>query len=265
MLTTLAAHPVYTVLTLAAAAAYASLAVAHKRLGDGKARVLLGVAWLLHLLGLMAGLFIQPTRFGFAPAISMTAWLVLTIYALESRLFPQWRARGNLALLGTLAVLLSLVFPGAHYPSLGSAWLPLHWALGISAYGLIGAAVVHAWLMQRAEKAMRAGSTLENSIPLLTLERLTFRFVAAGFVLLTATLLAGGWFSEMLNERWVWNHKTAFSVLAWIVMGILLIGRWRLGWRGNAAVKTLYVAAGFMMLGYVGSRFVLEVVLNRAA
>ncbi|GAA6141478.1 cytochrome c biogenesis protein CcsA [Hydrogenophaga sp. 5NK40-0174] len=265
MLTTVSAHPVYSALTLAAALAYAVLAMVHQRLGAGQTRTLLGIAWLLHLLGLMAGLFIQPTRFGFAPALSMTAWLVLTIYALESRLYPQWRARGNLALLGTLAVLLSLIFPGAHYPALGSAWLPLHWALGISAYGLISAAVVHAWLMQRADKAMRAGATLENTIPLLTLENLTFRFVTAGFVLLTATLLAGGWFSEMLNERWVWNHKTAFSVLAWLIMGVLLLGRWRLGWRGHAAVRTIYVAAGFMLLGYVGSRFVLEVVLHRAS
>jgi ABC-type uncharacterized transport system permease subunit len=72
-------------------------------------------------------------------------------------------------------------------------------------------------------------------MPLLTLERLTFRFVAAGFVLLTATLLAGWWFSELLNQRWVWNHKTAFSVLAWLTMGVLLLGPLALGWRGRVA------------------------------
>jgi ABC-type uncharacterized transport system permease subunit len=31
----------------------------------------------------------------------------------------------------------------------------------------------------------------DSGLPLLTLERLTFRFVSAGFVLLTATLAAG--------------------------------------------------------------------------
>ena len=128
---------------------------------------------------------------------------------------------------------------------------------------LIAAAVVHAWLMQRAEKAMRLGTTSETSMPLLTLERLTFRFVAAGFVLLSATLLVGGWFSELINERWVWNHKTVFSVLAWLIMGVLLWGRWRLGWRGRVAVRILYLGAGFLLLGYAGSRFVLEVLLSR--
>ena len=111
---------------------------------------------------------------------------------------------------------------------------------------------------------MRLGASADTSLPLLTLERLTFRFVAAGFALLSATLLAGWWFSGTLNHGWVWDHKTAFSVLSWLTMGILLVGRWRLGWRGRTAVRTLYVGAGFLLLGYVGSRFVLEVVLQRA-
>jgi ABC-type uncharacterized transport system permease subunit len=161
-------------------------------------------------------------------------------------------------------VLVAMVFPGTHHPALPSHWMPLHWALGIAAYGLIAAAVVHAWLMQRAEKAMRLGNTLDTAMPLLTLERLTFRFVGAGFVLLSATLIVGGWFSEAINQRWVWNHKTAFSMLSWLVLGVLLLGRWRLGWRGRTAVRMLYLSAGFLLLGYVGSRFVLEVVLHRA-
>jgi ABC-type uncharacterized transport system permease subunit len=147
---------------------------------------------------------------------------------------------------------------------LRSAWLPLHWALGIASYGLIAAAVVHAWLMQRAEKAMRLGLASETALPLLSLERLTFRFVAAGFVLLSATLLAGWWFSELFNDRFVWSHKTVFSILSWVTMGVLLLGRWRLGWRGRLAARTLYLGAGFLLLGYVGSRFVLEVILHRA-
>jgi ABC-type uncharacterized transport system permease subunit len=53
-------------------------------------------------------------------------------------------------------------------------------------------------------------------------------------------------------------------VLAWLTFATLLIGRARLGWRGLKAVQVLYVGSGLLLLGYVGSRFVLEVVLNRA-
>ena len=258
-----ALNPTVAVLSACAALAYAGLAWAHQRMSATQNRGLLAAAWLLHLLVLVLALFEQPARFGFAPALSVTAWLVLTVYAVESRLFPRMRARWTLAILGMVVVVLAAVFPGTQYPTLRSSWLPLHWALGIASYGLIAAAVVHAWLMQRAEKAMRLGTALETAMPLLTLERLTFRFVAAGFVLLSATLLAGWWFSEVFNDHFVWNHKTVFSVLSWFTMGVLLLGRWRLGWRGRTAVRTLYLGAGFLLLGYVGSRFVLEVILHR--
>ncbi|MDO8455844.1 MAG: cytochrome c biogenesis protein CcsA, partial [Burkholderiaceae bacterium] len=153
-------------------------------------------------------------------------------------------------------------------------WLPLHWALGLASYGLFAAAVVHAWLMMRAETQMRLAplahtmsSSTQSGLPLLTLERLTFRFVMAGFVLLTATLLAGWLFSETLygaGKAWKWDHKTIFSVLAWVAFAVLLIGRARFGWRGRTAVRVLYVGSGLLLLAYVGSRFVLEVVLGRA-
>lgn len=257
-------NPPAALLSAVAALSYAVLAWAHPRMTPGQTRAVLAAAWLLHLLVIASGLFEQPARFGFAPALSVTAWLVLTVYLVESRLYPQLRARWTLAVLGSVTVLLALVFPGSPYPALRSPWLPLHWALGIASYGLMAAAVVHAWLMQRAEKSMRLGTTLDTSIPLLMLERLTFRFLTAGFALLSATLLAGWWFSEALNHRWIWDHKTLFSVLSWLTIGLLLWGRWRLGWRGRMAARTLYLGAGFLLLGYAGSRFVLEVVLQRA-
>jgi ABC-type uncharacterized transport system permease subunit len=263
LLPALTTNPPAALLSAVAALAYAVLAWAYPRLSAGQTRALLAAAWLLHLVVLALGLSEQPVRFGFAPALSVTAWLVFTVYLVESRLFPQLRARWPLAVLGTLAILLALLFPGATHPTLPSGWLPMHWALGIASYGLIGVAVVHAWMMQRAEKAMRLGTASESSMPLLTLERLTFRFVGAGFVLLSATLVAGWWFSEVFNNRFDWNHKTIFTVLSWATMGALLWGRWRLGWRGRTAVNTLYLGAGFLLLGYVGSRFVIEVVLGR--
>jgi ABC-type uncharacterized transport system permease subunit len=114
---------------------------------------------------------------------------------------------------------------------------------------------------------MREAAQSDAGLPLMTLERLTFRFVEAGFVLLSATLLVGWLFSEQLygpGLLWNWNHKTIFSVLAWLVFAGLLIGRARLGWRGLKAVRVMYVGCGLLLLGYVGSRFVLEVMLARS-
>ncbi|TWO67831.1 cytochrome C assembly protein [Caenimonas sedimenti] len=258
------ASPAGVALALAAAAAYAVPAAAAARLSEQASRLALLAAWVLHALVLAWSLLGETPRFGFAPALSVTAWLVLTVYAIERKVFPQLQARWALAGLGAAAVLLALVFPGAPLQQQASAWLPLHWALGIASYGLFAASVVHAWLMMRAEKTMRRAAEAQPGLPLLTLERLTFRFAAAGFVLLSATLMAGMLFAEVLYGRpWKWDHKTVFSVLSWVAFALLLLGRARFGWRGRKAVRVLYTGSLLLLLAYVGSRFVLEVVLGR--
>jgi ABC-type uncharacterized transport system permease subunit len=260
------ASPASVALTLAAAAAYAVPAAGSRRLSEQGARWALLAAWVLHAAALAWSLLGDAPRFGFAPALSVTAWLVLTVYAVERQLFPQMQARWALAGLGAAAVLLALVFPGTPLHVSASPWLPLHWALGIASYGLFAAAVVHAWLMTRVERTIRQAAEPQAGMPLLTLERLTFRFATAGFVLLSATLLAGIFFSEMLYGRgWRWEHKTVFSVLAWIAFAVLLLGRARFGLRGKRAVRVIYIGSLLLLLAYVGSRFVLEVVLRRPA
>src|SRR3954468_22114990 len=122
------------VLTWAAALAYALPAAAASRLSARAARLALLAAWLLHGAVLALGLLGDPPRFGFAPALSVTAWLVLTVYAVERQMFPQLQARWALASLGAAAVLLALVFPGSPLHVSASPWLPLHLALGVASY-----------------------------------------------------------------------------------------------------------------------------------
>jgi len=255
-------------LTLAAAIAYAVPAAGAARLSPQITRGAILLAWLLHGLLLAWSLLEEPHRFGFAPALSVTAWLVAAVYAVESLLFPQLQTRWPLSALGAVAVVLALIFPGTPLHASASPWLPLHWALGIASYGLFAAAVAHAWFMTRTEERIRLAADPHSGMPLLTIERLTFRFVTAGFVLLSATLLLGVLFSESLygsGAAWKWDHKTVFSVLSWLTFAVLLIGRARFGWRGRRAVRMLYAGSGLLLLAYVGSRFVMEIILGRTA
>ena len=82
----LTSNPPAALLSAVAALAYAFLAWAHPRLTEKQTRGVLATAWVLHLFVLGSALMETPARFGFAPALSVTAWLVLTVYLIESRL-----------------------------------------------------------------------------------------------------------------------------------------------------------------------------------
>ncbi len=247
--------------------AYTAALLLQEQTGSWPRRALLA-GWVAHALAIvidMAGIgsSLPGARFGFAPALSATLWLVLAVYAIESRWVPLPGVRRTLAGLGVAAVALAAVFPGEFRPQAVSSWAPLHWALGLASYGLFGAAVLHAVMLDKAERQMRlklqGGPAAKAGMPLLRLERLTFQFVAAGFALLSATLVLGWWFSS----PWHWDHKSVFSVLSWIVFAALLAGRKTLGWRGRRAIRGLYAGSVLLLLAYAGSRFVLEVVLQR--
>jgi ABC-type uncharacterized transport system permease subunit len=253
--------------SLAALVCYLAAAIPGERFAAGQ-RIALLVGWIAHGIAIVidvagVGSDRPGARFGFAPALSVTLWLVLAVYELESRFVPLAGARRTLASLGALVVVMAWIFPGQVHPQAASIWAPLHWLLGVASYGLFGVAVLHALLLNRAERQMRLApqraDAAAHGVPLLRLERLTFRFVAAGFAVLSAAIVLGFWFSD----QWRWDHKAVFSVLGWLVFAGLLAGRRAFGWRGLKATRGVYAGAALLLLAYVGSRFVLEVVLHR--
>lgn len=253
--------------TLVALLAYAATAVLDQR-HAALLRAALLLGWLAHAFAIFVdtagvGMAESGARFGFAPVLSVTAWMVLAVYGVESRFVPLPGARRMLAALAMLALLLAWAFPGEFIAPTLSRWAPLHWVMGIASYGLFGVAVLHAVMLNRAERQLRPRPGMPpqppGGVPLLRLERLTFRFVGAGFVVLSAALLLGAW----VANPWRWDHKTVFSMLGWVVFAALLLGRQVFGWRGPLATRWLYAGVGLLLLAYVGSRFVLEVLLQR--
>ena len=76
--------------------------------------------------------------------------------------------------------------------------------------------------------------------------------------------VTGVFFSEVLfGKPFQTNHKTVFSVMSWLVLGGLLAGRYLVGWRGNLAVRWTLIGFVMLLLSYVGSKFVIEVILKR--
>ena len=222
------------------------------------------VGWVCHGLLLLLGWAGGAPKFGFAPALSATTWLALLIYGVETHIYPQMPMRWAFCAAAAMAVVLAAFYPGRLLHPGETFLMPFHWALGIAAYGLFAVAVAHAGWMARAEGHVRLADGNTSPVPLLTLERLTFRFVEVGFLLLSATLIVAFLLDDPLaRSSGRWGHKPVFSVLSWLTFAVLLLGRHHFGWRGKRAQRMLYLGAGLLLLAYIGSRFVLEVVLRR--
>ena len=248
-------------------------------------RALLFVALLAHGVLLHTTIFPQNAMvFGFAFALSAMFWLGAGIYWIESFFFPLDGLRLLVLPLACVASLLPLAFNGVRVlPYSAAPMFKLHFLIANIAYGLFAIAALHAVLMLLVERrlhAMRGGvaqrhvaaagngwlsSWLDTLPPLLTLEKLLFRLIGAGFVLLTLTLVSGILFNEQLVDRALrLDHKTVFAILSWVMFGALLTARKVSGWRGRAALRWVLASFVALLLAYVGSRFVFEVLLHRA-
>jgi ABC-type uncharacterized transport system permease subunit len=167
-----------------------------------------------------------------------------------------------------LCVLLPPLAASPHrVPSASEPWAAAHIAIALCAYALFVVVALQALVMTGLEKRLHRGLPAMNAgsaTPLLTLERYMFRLIAIGFALLTLTLASGILFSEQLFGKAVTlTHKNVFSVAGWLAFAILLFGRWRYGWRGRTALKWILGGTLLLVLGYLGSKFVLEVLLRR--
>jgi ABC-type uncharacterized transport system permease subunit len=212
-------------------------------------------------------------RVGFAFMLSAALWISVAAYWIENRNFALDGMRRMVMPFAALAAILPPLFPGSLMPvqdqSPAFGW---HVVVAVLAYSILTIAAFHAVLMAMQEARLHTrsattgwlGTAIDQMPALLTMEKLLFRLIGIGFVLLSLTVLSGIVFSEQLfGHALRWNHKNFFALLSWVLFAALLAGRrWR-GWRGKTALR--FTLAGFatLALAYVGSRFVFEVVLHR--
>ena len=236
---------------------------------SGTERALLLGALVAHGLALHAAMFPgEDMRFGFGLAISLIVWLAVCIYWIETFYARLDGLHIMVLTVGLIGSLLPLAFPGPHVlVNAASPAFRAHFIIAMLAYSLFTLAALHAMLMAVAERQLHSGRlsrTLSSLPPLLTMEALLFRLIGIAFVLLTLTLASGIIFSETLfGKAFRFDHKTVFAITSWLLFGALLFGRWMWGWRGRIALR--WTLAGFiaLVLAYVGSRFVIEVLLGR--
>jgi ABC-type uncharacterized transport system permease subunit len=202
---------------------------------------------------------------GVLEATSLLAWTLAVLACLIS-IDRQNRALG--------AILMASAGVGAAATGAGrglaeattTGWeLTAHILLSMGAAALLFAAAVTAVLLVILDRRLRTRriADLPSLLPPLdALEKVMFRLIAAGFGLLTLALFTGFVFvTNLFTQNLV--QKTALSLIAWTLFGVLLIGRIRFGWRGRSAVQWTLSGFGVLAIAYFGVKFVLEDVLGR--
>jgi ABC-type uncharacterized transport system permease subunit len=225
----------------------------------------------LHGYLLYENLFVgNQLNLGLINSVSLILWLTMLVYWISCFFYPIASLQTLVLPLAAIGALLPALFPAVHgQPKTTSLVFEAHVIVSMLAYSLFTIAVLHAGLMSMVEKRLHHAilpSAMRDLPPLLTMETLLFHIISAGFVLLTLTLVSGMVFSEELfGKPWQLTHKMLFGFASWAVFGVLLGGHYLYGWRGRVAIRWTVSGFVFLLLAYVGTKFVLEVLLHRSS
>ena len=224
------------------------------------AMLLLG--WMVYQ-GLLTA---QGLDVGFFAVLSLVGWLVALLLLAATYSQPIESLGIFVFPIVAVMLLLRMLNPEGYYlaQNLG-AGLEFHILISILAYSLLSIAAVQAILLYIQDTHLHnkhPGGFIRALPPLETMETLLFQMIALGFIVLSVSLLSGVFYIDnILDQHLV--HKTVLSVIAWVIFGILLFGRWRFGWRGRTAIRWTISGFVLLMLAYFGSKFVIQLILQR--
>ncbi|MES2585451.1 MAG: cytochrome c biogenesis protein CcsA [Pseudomonadota bacterium] len=244
----------------------------------GLVRALILLILLVHGIQLHDSVFTpEGFVFGFAQDLSLIAWVGLAFYWLQSWFLPISSLRWLVLCFALVCSALPTIFSGTLISprAVSDPWFKGHFIVATISVGLLSLAAMHAMLMSIQDRALHRqlaiipnsciAHWLEDLPPLMTMESLLFNLLYVGVALLSLTVFSGLLFSQTLfGKPLVFDHKTIFALISWFLFTGLLLARWRVGLRGRVAVRWVLSAYTALLLAYVGSRFVMEVILQRA-
>ena len=225
-----------------------------------------GIAILLHAVFSYQDIYTSNgINIGIFPMASLISLAVTAIVLLSSIRRPVENLLIVLLPLATVTVVLSLLQEGAYTPRNDiSAGIFIHIALSVVAYGLLTVAAIQAGFLSFGDYEMKKRNLvmLKRLPPLQTMESLLFELLWAGLIFLSFSIASGFVFLNDIAGPGLIHH-TSITLAAWIVFSVLLWGRYKLGWRGSVASRWTLAGFGLLLLGYFGSKLVLELMLGR--
>ena len=225
-------------------------------------------ALITHAVVLLYGVHTEKGfNFGISNTASLTVWMVVFVGILVA----SKSLTNNLGILiwplAALTVLLAQWFPAEHLIGMDiSLGVRVHAICSILAYSVLAVAACQAiflYVFEYRLRHKRSGGLLRVFPALQTQETVLVQLIAAGFFLLSLSLISGVMFIEdFFSQHLV--HKVTLSGLAWVSFAGVLWGHWYHGWRGRTLVRWFLVGFIVLVLAYFGNKLVLEVILGRS-
>ncbi|MBT8138465.1 MAG: cytochrome c biogenesis protein CcsA [Gammaproteobacteria bacterium] len=266
-------HSTTAALALACFAALAYVAATAPLLANrssgvpGRRPLLIGaLAALLHAAVVVSDWFAHGgLSSSFFDAVSLTALIVVVVTLLYQ--YSQRLAALLAPVYISAAICVALAAGFGHYSPINaeSPGMLTHVITAITGYGLLCLAALYALVLSSAERGLRKGrqGPWLSALPALdSLEQHLFSLLLATWLTIGVSIVTGMLYVDNLLQQHL-LHKTVFTLVSWITLAALLLGRHFYGWRGRTAVRWTLIAFVLLALGFLGSKFVLDVVLNR--
>ena len=203
--------------------------------------------------------------FSLLNALSICVWMIIAVVVVSSSSKPLQNLFPFFMPFGAILLLVGIFTPQSTLLKTYPPGMVIHIFLALLAYSVMVIATVQALLVSFQNHQLH-NHQLKNPIsellpPLQSMERLLFEWVLVGFLLLTLAILTGALYVENFFAQHL-IHKAVLTIVAWGFFFYVLIAHYFLGVRGSKASRLIYVGFSFLIVAFVGSKFVLEYLLQ---
>ncbi|MBU6953752.1 inner membrane protein YpjD [Hahella sp. HN01] len=203
--------------------------------------------------------------FGFFKIISIISLFLSALIVSFAYIKPVHNLKLLIYPIAIITVIAAVSFKGpTQVVEPGHVGLMAHITLSVIAYSVFSLAGLQALLLYAQNKQLKShmtGRLVKALPPLQTTEDILFEMIWTGLILLTLAIITGSFFVEDLFAQHL-VHKTALSILSWLIFALLAVGRNLWGWRGLLAARLTIGGCLLLALGFLGSKIALEFIIQ---
>ncbi|MBQ7737193.1 MAG: c-type cytochrome biogenesis protein CcsB [Oscillospiraceae bacterium] len=133
-------------------------------------------------------------------------------------------------------------------PALRSAWFGFHIGSAVFSYSafMIAACISLRYLLLQK-------SATEEEERLSSLDYLSYRLTAFGFLMLTLTILSGCiWAEQAWSAFWTWDPKETWALITWLIYAAYLHLRLQKKWRGKRMAVFSLIGIVCVLFTFIG-------------